>query len=103
MILIEIHRARYIVLLDNVGPPLAHGFPGDLSSTQERSFYTFVWDFEKPGEDYHCKLVFSSRKAPEMKAPIKVQEVILKPVSIVDAMMYAQDVLTSHDVSLDQG
>ncbi len=42
MILIEIHRARYIVLLDNVGPPLAHGFPGDLSSTQERSFYTFV-------------------------------------------------------------
>ncbi len=38
-----------------------------------------------------------------MKAPIKVQEVILKPVSIVDAMMYAQDVLTSHDVSLDQG
>lgn len=36
-----IHRARYIVLLDNVGPPLTHnkGFSGDISSTQERSFY----------------------------------------------------------------
>lgn len=38
-----------------------------------------------------------------MEAPIKVQEVILKPVSIVDAMVCAQDVLASHDVSLDQG
>jgi hypothetical protein len=67
------------------------------------AFIYFFREFGKPGEDYHCKLIFSSRKAPEMEAPIEVQEVILKPVSIVDAMVCAQDVLASHDVSLDQG
>lgn len=67
------------------------------------AFIGFFREFGKSGEDYHCKLIFSSRKAPEMEAPIKVQEVMLKPVSIVDAMVCAQDVLASHDVSLDQG
>lgn len=100
-----IHRAHYIIFLDNLEPHLAQNrsLPGDLSSAQERSFYAFVKEFEKPGKDYHCKLVISSRKAPDMDGQIKLQEVILKPVSIVEAMACAQDILASHDVSLDQG
>lgn len=97
-----IHKAHYIIFLDNVEPVLAQnpGFPGNLSPDQKRRFIAFIREFEK-SEDYRCKLVFSSRKAPEMDSTLKIQAVVLKPVSIVEAMANALVVLASHGVSTD--